>query len=123
MFTGCGDTVYAWRRGTELKHVYKDDEDSAHVRHILPFGPSLVTVDVQGWLRVWDIKSCDLLKKVKFAEPNAFEVTALCHPLTYKDKVLLGSRQGPLKLYNLKTEKQIYRFKGESRRTSCSCTL
>ena len=81
------------------------------VTHILPFGPSLITVDGAGDLRVWDIKTASLLKKVRF-EPESFEVTALGHPLTYKDKVLLGSRQGALKLYNLKTEKQIYRFSG-----------
>ena len=120
MFTGCGDTVYAWRRGTELKHVYRDEDASSHVRHILPFGPSLVTVDAQGWLRVWDIKSCGLLKKVRF-DPETFDVTALCHPLTYKDKVLLGSRQGALKLYNLKTEKQIYRFQGKTTHLDESC--
>jgi len=109
VFSGAGDTVYAWRRGTELKHVYKGH--SGRVTHILPFGPSLITADNAGELRVWDIKTAHLLKTLEFAPPT-FEITAICHPLTYKDKILLGSRQGPLKLFNLKTEKQIYRFKG-----------
>ena len=59
------------------------------MRHILPFGPSLITVDAKSVLRVWDIKSQELIKTINF-DPEEFEITALCHPLTYKDKILLG---------------------------------
>ena len=96
IYSGCGDTVYAWRRGTELKHVYRvvlpeegGSDGGPAVRHILPFGPSLITVDAKSVLRVWDIKSQDLIKTINF-DREEFEITALCHPLTYKDKILLG---------------------------------
>ena len=109
MFSGAGDTVYAWRRGSELKHVYRGHQH--RVKLVFPFGPTLLTLDEAGKLYVWDIKTEKALKTLEF-DPQTFDVSAICHPLTYKDKILFGSRQGPLKLWNIKTEKQIYRFKG-----------
>jgi U3 small nucleolar RNA-associated protein 21 len=33
------------------------------------------------------------------------------HPITYLDKILFGSKQGSIQLWNIKTAKQIYSFK------------
>ena len=41
-----------------------------------------------------------------------FEVTAATHPAGYTNKVLLGSRQGPLQLWNIMHDKLIYTFAG-----------
>merc|ERR1719430_1757223 len=40
------------------------------------------------------------------------EVSALCHPSTYIDKILVGSKQGHLQLWNIKSTKLVYTFKG-----------
>lgn len=39
-------------------------------------------------------------------------VTCVMHPDTYLNKVLVGTAQGELQLWNLKTNKCVYRFKG-----------
>lgn len=41
-----------------------------------------------------------------------FYITAAVHPSTYLNKVLLGSRQGELQLWNVMHSKLIYTFKG-----------
>ena len=43
---------------------------------------------------------------------SSFSVTALCHPPTYVNKVLLGSAQGRMQLWNLRTLKKVHSFKG-----------
>ena len=45
-------------------------------------------------------------------EVQDFEVTAATHPAGYTNKVLLGSRQGPLQLWNIMHDKLIYTFAG-----------
>ena len=43
---------------------------------------------------------------------SSFEVSCLVHPSTYLNKVLFGSRQGLLKLWNIHSNKHIYTFPG-----------
>ncbi len=43
---------------------------------------------------------------------TTFQITALLHPSTYINKVLFGSKQGSLQLWNLHSNKQIYTFPG-----------
>ena len=42
----------------------------------------------------------------------SFEITAAVHPVTYTNKVLLGSRQGRLQLWNLLQNKLVHTFPG-----------
>ncbi len=43
---------------------------------------------------------------------SSFSVSSLCHPPTYVNKVLLGSAQGRMQLWNLRTLKKVHSFKG-----------
>ncbi|XP_063887583.1 WD repeat-containing protein 36-like [Scylla paramamosain] len=109
IYTASGNDIYAWRRGTELKHKYVGHKASVHL--MLPFGPHLIAVDKLNCLRVWDIKAESLYMQMEF-QANSFQITALTHPATYLNKILLGSKQGKLQLWNLNTCKLIYTFKG-----------
>ena len=83
VFAASGGSIYAWRRGSELKHIYrpppspeKDDEDDDDgdspppppVTLLLPFGPHLISVDANSVLRLWDIKSEDMVLKYPFLQ-------------------------------------------------------
>ncbi|KAI4498395.1 hypothetical protein M0802_006574 [Mischocyttarus mexicanus] len=108
VYTAAGNIVYAWRRGTELKHTYKGHNATVHI--ILPFGPHILTVDENSTVIVWDIKTESLILELNFSNV-IFEITTLIHPVTYINKVLFGSQQGSLQLWNLKKNKMIYTFK------------
>lgn len=41
-----------------------------------------------------------------------FHVSSIMHPETYLNKILFGSNEGALQLWNVKTNKLIYTFKG-----------
>lgn len=44
----------------------------------------------------------DVYLRLQF-DPASFDVSAMMHPSTYLNKVLLGSSQGALQLWNIKT--------------------
>lgn len=78
---------------------------------LLPFGPQLISVDEASTLRVWKIEEAELAFELEF-DVNSFEITKMCQPPTYLNKILLGSRQGPIRLFNVKTNKMIFEFAG-----------
>lgn len=45
-------------------------------------------------------------------ENESFKITAIMHPNTYINKILLGSEQGKLQLWNMRHGKLIYAFSG-----------
>ena len=109
VFVAAGPRIYAWRRGTELQRVYSGHQETVHL--LLTFGPKLVSVDTGSALKVWDIKTGAEELELTFNNEKT-KVTALCHPSTYLDKILVGSRQGHIQLWNIKTAKLIYTFEG-----------
>lgn len=116
VYSAAGNQIYAWRRGSELKHIYRGHE--YQVKLLLPFGPHLISVDEESQLKVFDIKTEKEILHLEF-DKKSFDITTICHPLTYKDKILLGSSQGPLQLWNLKSTKKIYKFKGWQSKITC----
>jgi U3 small nucleolar RNA-associated protein 21 len=109
VFTAAGKDIYAWRRGTELKHVYSGHEHPVNL--MMPFGPNLISIDTNSNMKVWDIKTEKLVLEFEFSNTN-FKITSIVHPATYLNKILLGSEQGTLQLWNLKSGEKIYKFCG-----------
>ncbi|XP_071864291.1 WD repeat-containing protein 36 [Bombus fervidus] len=108
-FTACGKEIYAWRRGAELKHTYKGHDYTVHI--LLPFGFHLISIDENSNVKLWDIKTEELVSELDFSVKH-FKITTIIHPNTYVNKILLGSEQGQLQLWNLRVLKLIYTFKG-----------
>lgn len=109
VYTASANKIFAWRRGTELKHTYEGHDCTVHI--LLPFGAHLLSVDVNSTLKVWSIKEESLLLELNFSN-TIFRITALMHPNTYMNKILLGSEQGQLQLWNIKLPKMVHTFKG-----------
>lgn len=110
VFSASGNKIQAWRRGVELKQTYTtNSETSIHL--ILPFGPHLIGVDDANILTIWDIKTEDIYLELNFA-PESFRITAICHPHTYINKILLGSEQGLMQLWNVCSSTLVYSFAG-----------
>ncbi|XP_070507547.1 WD repeat-containing protein 36 [Chironomus tepperi] len=109
IYSACGSTIYGWRRGNEIKHKYVGHKSK--VTHILPFGNHIISVDEDSLLKVWDKKSECLYTEIPF-QNESFKITAVMHPHTYVNKILLGSEQGTLQLWNVRHGKLIYTFSG-----------
>lgn len=109
IYTASECDIYAWRRGSELKHTYKGHKAPVHT--ILPFGTLLISIDEDSLLKVWYIKEEEEHLEVVFNN-DTFRITTMVHPNTYLNKILLGSEQGSMQLWNIKSAKLVYTFKG-----------
>lgn len=109
VYTGSGATVYAWRSGNVIKHQYTGHEKRVHL--LMPFGGThLVSIDVDSTVKVWNIDTEEEYCELPFKN-NEFKITSVVHPPTYLNKILLGSEQGTLQLWNIKECKLVHTFK------------
>ena len=109
VYTASGSKVYAWRRGNELKHTYNGHDNPVHL--LLPFGAHLLSIDEESKLIVWDVKTEEIFAECNFSN-KVFSITAVMHPETQMNKMLFGSEQGEMQLWNIRTMKMVYTFKG-----------
>ncbi|XP_076454218.1 WD repeat-containing protein 36-like [Babylonia areolata] len=109
IFTACQNTIRCFDRGRKAIHMYQGHKHN--VTLLLPFGRHLISVDSGGVMLVWDVHSEGIYLTVEF-DVSSFEITAAVHPCTYMNKVLLGSRQGPLQLWNVLRNKLVHTFAG-----------
>ncbi|EEZ98071.1 WD repeat-containing protein 36 [Tribolium castaneum] len=116
VYTACNNEIYAWRRGTELKHVYRGHKKPVHL--MMPFGAHLISIDEASSVKLWDIKDESVFLELTFSN-KTFHITTICHPSTYINKILLGSEQGEMQLWNVNNLKMIYSFKGWNSPITC----
>jgi U3 small nucleolar RNA-associated protein 21 len=107
IYAATGQFIYAWRRGSEIKHKYVGHESK--VIFLLPFGHHLISVDEDSLLKVWDKKCETVYLEIPFN--SSFKISAIMHPNTYINKILIGSEQGILQLWNIRHGKLIHTFK------------
>ncbi|KAM3728305.1 ATP-binding cassette sub-family F member [Dirofilaria immitis] len=81
---------------------------SDNVRFLLPFGDILIVIDIKSSIHVMDVETGDELVLIETS--GQFDCSAIAHPATYLNKVLLGSKQGTLRIINVKTGKLIHEF-------------
>lgn len=106
VYTSCGKEIYAWRRGVELKHTFSGH--NTDVKLLFPFATNLLSIDESGVLKVWDVKTGTIHKEIVLN----ITATAICHPPTYTNKILIGSLTGNLQLWNINTGSMIHEFAG-----------
>ncbi|XP_038026706.2 WD repeat-containing protein 36 isoform X1 [Anas platyrhynchos] len=109
IFASYGDVFHAVARNKEVVHTYKGHKARIHL--LQPFGDHVISVDVANVLIVWDIQSEEEYLQVVF-DKATFAVSAILHPSTYLNKILLGSEQGGLQLWNIRSNKLLYSFPG-----------
>ncbi|XP_014271502.1 WD repeat-containing protein 36 [Halyomorpha halys] len=108
-FTASGSRIYSWRRNSEIKCSFEGHAN--HVTLLLPFGRHLISVDEDNVLKVWERKTQECILTLDFGI-ETFKITSIAHPSTYINKILLGSEQGMLQLWNIKTSALVHTFNG-----------
>ncbi|KAF7250259.1 WD repeat-containing protein 36 [Varanus komodoensis] len=109
VFASCGSLLNAFAHNKEVVHTYKGHRADIHL--VLPFGEHVISVDNDNILIIWDIQSEEEYLQLNF-DTSVFAVSAIMHPSTYLNKILLGSEQGTLQLWNIKSNKLLYTFPG-----------
>ncbi|XP_031263908.1 U3 small nucleolar RNA-associated protein 21 homolog isoform X3 [Pistacia vera] len=118
-FAAYGNDIAVVKRAHQLATWSRHN---AKVNMLLLFGEHILSVDVDGNMFIWGFKGIEQnlapLGHIKL--DDKFTPTCLMHPDTYLNKVLLGSQEGTLQLWNISTKKKLYEFKGwESSISSC----
>ncbi|RAL53865.1 hypothetical protein DM860_004336 [Cuscuta australis] len=85
---------------------------TAKVNHLLLFGDHILSVDVEGNIFTWNFKgiSENLAPVGHILLGDNFTPSCIMHPDTYLNKVIVGSQEGTLELWNISTNKKLYEF-------------
>ena len=100
----CGATVYVYRRDEQLTAL--SGEHEAPVRHLLTMGSTLISVCTKGLVVAWQLPDGSVLCRLH----AGFTPTAILHPATYLNKVLLGAPSGKMQLWNLRARARVHEF-------------
>ncbi|KAH8385586.1 hypothetical protein KR200_001874 [Drosophila serrata] len=115
-YTASNKCIFAWRAGKHIRHVYRGHQKDVHL--LLPFGTNLIAIDRSNVLKVWNIPTEDVYLEVPF-RPEEFQITAVAHPPTYINKILLGSQQGQIKILNIKKNTVVCTLSHHKSRITC----
>jgi U3 small nucleolar RNA-associated protein 21 len=77
---------------------------------LLPFGDHLLALSNDNNLCIWDMENLEELYG-SFSFGDSFQPTVILHPSTYLNKILVGSNEGILQLWNINTHRLIHEFK------------
>ncbi|KAL3832965.1 hypothetical protein ACJIZ3_007701 [Penstemon smallii] len=97
------------------------ESHNAKVNQLLLFGEHILSVDVNGSIFIWAFKgiSENLSPVGHISLEDKFRPSCIMHPDTYLNKVILGSQEGSLQLWNISTKQKLYEFKGWNAAISC----
>eukprot|EP01132_Coremiostelium_polycephalum_P001123 gene1123-1428_t len=108
--TTCKNNILFWG-GPSVQYILK--KHSASVTKILVFDNLLLSLSKNNEFFIWDLDSRMALENQLPTFPaNTHTITDFIHPRGYFNKVLIVFESGEMQLWNLKTLKHIYTFKG-----------
>ncbi|KAI0691037.1 Utp21-domain-containing protein [Cytidiella melzeri] len=107
VWAATGTDVVKYLRGREVKRLSNPLGDS--LASIIIFGSQLLALSDDGSrMFVWNTTDGALQPPIQF-EPG-FTATTILHPATYLNKILVGSSQGTMQLWNIHTQTCIHKF-------------
>ncbi|XP_070666779.1 U3 small nucleolar RNA-associated protein 21 homolog isoform X1 [Malus domestica] len=118
-FAAYGNEIAIFKRAHQ---VATWSSHNAKVISLLLFGEHILSVDVEGNLFIWAFKGIEenLTPIGHVMLDNNFSPSCIMHPDTYLNKIIIGSQEGSLQLWNISTKKKLYEFKGWNS-SICSC--
>ncbi|CAD6336104.1 unnamed protein product [Miscanthus lutarioriparius] len=117
-FAAYGSDIAVFKR-TDQVATWSRHEEKVNMLYL--FGEYVLSADAKGNIFMWAFRG---------AEPNSepvgsislgdkFTPTCIMHPDTYLNKVIVGSEEGPLQLWNISTKKKLYDFNGWNSPVRC----
>ncbi|KAJ6233135.1 wd repeat-containing protein [Anaeramoeba flamelloides] len=113
-FVVCSKSLYIWHQNRLIETI--NDFDGT-ITHLQNFGKFLLTATSNSTITLSSFKNDKFKKIVEFT--LGYRITAILHPRKYKNKILIANENGELELWNIRTKKLVYKFKGWSSEVSC----
>ncbi|XP_022996501.1 U3 small nucleolar RNA-associated protein 21 homolog [Cucurbita maxima] len=117
-FAAYGSDIAVFKRAHQVANW---SSHNAKVNLLLLFGDHILSVDINGNMFMWHFKGNeDSPSPVgQVTLEGQFSPSCIMHPDTYLNKVMLGSLEGSLELWNISSKKKLYEFKGWNSSVCC----
>ncbi|KAM6570579.1 hypothetical protein CsatB_018564 [Cannabis sativa] len=118
-FVAYGNEIAVFNRAHQISTWSRHP---AKISSLLLFGDHILSIDVEGNIFIWAFKEIDQNPAPvgHIVLDDSFTPSCMMHPDTYLNKILIGSQEGSLQLWNISTKKKLFEFKGwNSAITSC----
>nr|XP_010911920.2 LOW QUALITY PROTEIN: WD repeat-containing protein 36 [Elaeis guineensis] len=117
-FAAFGTEIGLFKRAQQVATWSRHEEK---VNSLLLFGDHILSLDIKGNAFIWAFKRVKgNLEPVGHIQlEDKFSPSCIMHPDTYLNKVIIGSQEGPLQLWNISTKKKLYEFKGWNSSVCC----
>jgi U3 small nucleolar RNA-associated protein 21 len=107
-FIGSKDKIFVYNRANTVRTYL--NENKANFLGMLAIGKYLLTYDDKSYISIYDVKERSLLHSLKMMQSEA-SISALIHPSTYVNKILVGYSNGIIELWNFMRKTVVYTFK------------
>lgn len=115
-FAACGNQIVVFKRTEPIRTLTSDLPGD--INYLEVFGEHVMALTEDNVFQLWDIKGGELYTDIRFSVEN-FRVTCVLHPAAHLNKVVFGSGQGTLQVWNIKTRKLLYTFKSFGSPVTC----
>ncbi|GAB4849172.1 hypothetical protein Ancab_003982 [Ancistrocladus abbreviatus] len=117
-FAAYGNKIAVFKRAHQ---VATWSAHNAKINLLFLFGDHVLSVDAEGCLFIWAFKGIDQRPEPvgHIVLEEGFTPTCINHPDTYLNKIILGSQEGSLQLWNVSTKKKLYDFNHWKSPISC----
>ncbi|XP_073271083.1 U3 small nucleolar RNA-associated protein 21 homolog [Primulina huaijiensis] len=117
-FAAYGTKIAVFKRAHQVATWGNHD---AKINHLFLFGQHILSVDDKSNIFMWPFKEItDENSPVgHISLGTKFSVSCIMHPDTYLNKVILGTQEGSLQLWNISTKNKLHEFKGWNAAICC----
>ncbi|KAF9427470.1 hypothetical protein BGZ94_004836 [Podila epigama] len=116
-FVACGSEIVSYKRSKEIGRFSCGDAPNLSIASLEIFGQHIISICSDNSVKLHDHTTGELYTTIDF-DPS-FTVTTLIHPSTYLNKILIGSNQGTMQIWNIRTSTMIYSFEAFSSPITC----
>ncbi|TKY89449.1 hypothetical protein EX895_001980 [Sporisorium graminicola] len=97
--------------------VEAQDGRGTQLSSLIVFGDTIAAISSTGRsVFVWFVASTELIRRIDL--PDDFVATSVLHPATYLNKILIGSTDGQLALWNIRTGSLVHAYDTDRLRAS-----
>ncbi|KAI8993445.1 Utp21 specific WD40 associated putative domain-containing protein [Pilobolus umbonatus] len=106
VYVATENSIIGYNRGKEFRRIVGEGQFS--IMQMLILGPYIAALCDDNTLKLWDFTTGELHTEIEFGDD--FTATAILHPSTYLNKILVASTQGTMQIWNIRTNKMVYQI-------------
>ncbi|KAJ2162414.1 rRNA-processing protein utp21 [Coemansia sp. RSA 552] len=115
-YVSTGGQVVVCRRGKRIGEL--EAVSRGEISSLSQFGGFVIGISEDNAVVIWNRDTRELFTELEFVS-KTFQVTSLVHPSTYVNKIVVGSAQGQMQVWNIQTRRLLYEFKSFGSGISC----